>query len=104
MLRLTWGLLWALAALALLSSQPILGQEQENDGVGEEEDYDITFKVNRIIEQKPEEDSEEDYNYDEFYDLSDEMKEAMRREPFRKTQKWQSGWRRYPLFVIILGG
>ena len=94
MVRLAWSLIGLLAALSLLWSQPVFGEDEDNETTTEEveeEDYDFTFKVNRIIEQKPEEDSDEDFsaNYDEFYDISDEMKEALRREPFRKTQKWQ---------------
>ena len=29
---------------------------------------------------------------------------TLEKEPYRRTGKWKSGWRTYPLFIIILGG
>ena len=32
------------------------------------------------------------------------MIESIKKEPFRRYQKWKNGWKDFPLFIIILGG
>ena len=62
----------------------------------------------RYWHSSDESDESDEDNYDEDYyyyeDLTPERKEQLEKEPYRRTGKWKSGWRTYPLFIIILGG
>ena len=75
----------------------------ESDQV--EDDFEIEFKVNRVHVSDDEE-AEDDYDdYDYYLDqLSPVERETIEKEPFKRLSQWKKGWRRHPLFVIILGG
>jgi len=105
---------FALVFLALLLTNSH-ANPLENDDDGDdsnENDLEISFTVNRILEdpndssdesdEVDDDDDDEDYYY--YEDLTPERKEQLEKEPYRRTGKWKSGWRTYPLFIIILGG
>ncbi len=93
----------------------VLDQDDENsdEGVGDRDlnDDDIFHVVKRVEfgEDDPDEDSDEDGG-DSDYDDSDEDDEDEDEQgqvydfPYKKYRKWQQGWRKHPLFIIIIGG
>ena len=100
-----WGLvLWIGIWLALASAN----QNEAEDGDESEEDY-INFTVNRVKSSDAEGDSlDDDHEYEEYdyylNQLGAREREMVEKEPYRRLSKWKQGWRRYPLYVIILGG
>uniref|UniRef100_A0A0K2UR48 glycerophosphocholine cholinephosphodiesterase n=1 Tax=Lepeophtheirus salmonis TaxID=72036 RepID=A0A0K2UR48_LEPSM len=67
-----------------------------------EDDYEIDFRVNRIDPLESEAslpiDEVKDYYYFDYY--GDPRNEI----PYLNYKKWIKGWRKYPLFLIIIGG
>ena len=109
------GARWVVSAILLLC---LLGQVSLQDLQDQDDDDDnddvieITYKVNRIIEEiqpsdeeEDDEDEDEDDDYDYPHDNIDPRnREKIAREPYRRYRKFQQGWKQHPLYVIILGG
>ena len=107
------GARWVVSAILLLC---LLGQVSLQDLQDQDDDDDnddvieITYKVNRIIEEiEPSDEDEEDEDEDDDYDyphdnIDPRNREKIAREPYRRYRKFQQGWKQHPLYVIILGG
>ena len=85
--------IWPLACLLVLAQ------------ASEPEDYDLVYPVNRIVKLHNEGDLGANDDYDYYMStLNPIEKAAAEKEPFKRLPRWRQGWRRHPLYVLILGG
>eukprot|EP00096_Caligus_rogercresseyi_P000795 TRINITY_DN1131_c0_g1_i1.p1 TRINITY_DN1131_c0_g1~~TRINITY_DN1131_c0_g1_i1.p1 ORF type:complete len:552 (+),score=85.44 TRINITY_DN1131_c0_g1_i1:73-1728(+) len=82
--------------VVLLLPNCVLGEEANGT------EYEIEFRVDRldseVSEETPPLDEVEDYYYFDYYG------NPRNEIPYINYKKWIQGWRKYPLFVIIIGG